>query len=122
MEELRMTGCHSRPRLSNGNPYSESLFRTTKYCPRWPSGLNDLDSCRIWANGFVKWYNNEHWHSQIKFVTPVQKHSSDDNLILESRMAVCKGAKARNPLGWSGKARDWAHVEAVHLNPEKAAE
>ena len=120
MEELGMTGSHSRPRVSNDNPYSESLFRTMKYCPRWPSeGFNDLDSCRIWVNGFVNWYNNEHCHSQIKFVTPVQRHSGDDKLILENRKAVYKEAKTKNPQRWSGKARNWAHIEAVQLNPEK---
>jgi len=76
---------------------------------------------RFWVNCFVNRYNNEHRHSQIKFVTPVQRHSGDEKLILESRKAVYKGAKAKNPLRWSGKARNWAHVEAVHLNPEKVA-
>ena len=105
----------SRPRVSNDNPCSESLFRTMKYCPRWPSeGVNDLNSCRIWANDFVNWYNNEHCHSQIKFVTPVQRHSGDDKLILESRKAVYKEAKTKNPLRWSVKARNWTHIEAVN--------
>lgn len=122
MEELGLTGSHSRPRVSNDNPYSESLFRTMKYCPRWPSeGFNDLDCCRIWVNDFVSWYNNEHCHSQIKFVTPAQRHSGDDKLILESRKAIYKDAKAKNPQRWSGNTRNWAHIEAVHLNPEKVA-
>lgn len=120
MEELGMTGSHSRPRVSNDNPYSEALFRTMKYCPRWPSeGFADLDCCRDWVNGFVSWYNNEHCHSQIKFVTPHQRHTGEDKLVLESRKSVYQKAKAKNSQRWSGNERDWTHIEAVQLNPEK---
>ena len=120
MEELGLTSSHSRPRVSNDNPYSESLFRTMKYCPRWPSeGFADLDCCRSWVNDFVSWYNNEHCHSQIKFVTPQQRHTGEDKLVLESRKAVYQSAKAKNPQRWSGKERDWSHIGAVQLNPEK---
>ena len=98
MEELGMTGSHSRPRVSNDNPYSEALFRTMKYCPRWPSeGFTDLYCCRGWVNEFVNWYNNEHCHSQIKFVTPQQRHTGEDKLVLESRKEVYQNAKAKNP-------------------------
>lgn len=120
MEELGMTGSHSRPRVSNDNPFSESLFRTMKYCPRWPSeGFADLVCTRNWVNEFVNMYNNDHCHSRIGFVTPAQRHSGEDKSILKSRVAVYQAAKGRNPTRWSGETRNWDHIPAVELNPEK---
>ena len=120
MEELGMTGSQSRPRVSNDNPYSESLFRTMKYCPRWPSeGFEDLGATRFWVNEFVALYNNEHCHSKIKFVTPAQRHSGEDKSILKSRVATYQAAKAKNPNRWCGQTRNWDHIEAVELNPQK---
>jgi putative transposase len=84
MYDLGVTSSRSRPRVSNDNPYSESLFRTVKYCPRWPSeGFKSLDNAREWVKGFVSWYNTEHRHSRIKFVTPNQRHERLDAAILE---------------------------------------
>ena len=85
MHDLGVISSGTRPRVSNDNPYSESLFRTVKYCPRWPSeGFNSLDGARKWVKGFVYWYNNEHRHSRIKFVTPNQRHQGLDIEILEN--------------------------------------
>ena len=70
-------------------------------------------------NGFVTWYNNEHRHSGIKFVTPAQRHQGEDRDILQKRDKLYALAKSRNPARWSGKTRDWAPVGAVTLNPEK---
>ena len=81
--DLGIIPSHSRPRVSNDNPYSESLFRTLKYCPRWPSeGFESLESARKWTERFVAWYNEEHRHSQIRFVTPAQRHRGEDITIL----------------------------------------
>ena len=81
MEELCITGSHSRPSVSNDNPYSESLFRTLKYSPQWPSqGFKDLQTIRDWVQRFAAWYNNEHCHSRIGFVTPEQRHRGDDKV------------------------------------------
>jgi putative transposase len=110
----------SRTRVSNHNRYSESLFRTMKYCPRWPSeGFEDLDAKRAWVTEFVALYNNEHYHSQIKFVTPAQRHNAEDKLILKNREATDQAAKAKNPNRWSGLTRNRYHIEAVELNPQK---
>jgi len=121
MEELCITGSHSRPRVSNDNPYSESLFRTMKYCPQWPSeGFKDLQAVRDWVNRFVSWYNNEHCHSRIGFVTPSQRHRGQDKDILHKRQVVYKQAKERNPHRWSGEIRKWEHVREVALNPDRS--
>jgi len=120
MEELCITGSHSRPSVSNDNPYSESLFRTMKYCPQWPSeGFVDLDTVRTWVNRFVDWYNDDHCHSRINFVTPSQRHRGDDKELLRKRKTIYEQAKARNPLRWSGEVRNWQHIKEVKLNPDK---
>jgi len=120
LADLGITPSHSRPRVSNDNAYSESLFRTLKYCPQWPSqGFASLDTARDWVRNFVNWYNNEHRHSRIKFVTPGQRHRGEDTAILEKRNNVYKSAKSKCPERWSGNTRDWNPVGSVTLNPEK---
>ena len=121
MEELNISGSHSRPRVSNDNPYSESLFRTMKYCPQWPSaGFNDLESVRGWVSTFVSWYNEEHCHSRIGFVTPSQRHQGVDKDILINRKKVYEHAKKKNPSRWSGETRNWKHITEVELNPDRS--
>jgi putative transposase len=67
---------YSRPRVSDDNAFAEALFRTTKYCPQFPArGFADLDAARQWAGCFVRWYNEEHRHSGIGYVTPAQRHA-----------------------------------------------
>jgi len=118
--ELGITPSHSRPRVSNDNAYSESLFRTLKYCPQWPSqGFATREIARDWVNNFVTWYNTEHRHSRIKFVTPSQRHRGEDRAILQKRDHIYELAKSRNPGRWSGNTRDWCPVGDVALNPEK---
>jgi putative transposase len=120
MEELGITGSYSRPRVSNDNPYSEALFRTMKYWPRWPSeGFKDLQTVRDWVRQFVAWYNDEHRHSRIGFVTPSQRHRGEDEDLLLKRTTVYEQARAKNPLRWSGKVRNWEHMKEVNLNPDR---
>jgi putative transposase len=110
----------SRPSVSNDNPYSESLFRTLKYRPEYPEDVfANLHGARTWVRWFVDWYNNEHLHSSIQFVTPAQRHAGHDTHILARREQVYRDAKARHPQRWSGNIRNWQPVGDVHLNPEK---
>lgn len=120
LEELGISASYSRPRVSNDNPFSESLFRTLKYCPAWPSrGFATLEDARAWVLTFVDWYNNRHCHSALKFVTPAQRHRGEDSRLLEQRHRVYEQAKARNPQRWSGATRDWSAAGPTALNPER---
>lgn len=119
LEQLGIEPTYSRPRVSNDNPYSESLFRTTKYRPDYPAkGFNDLEEARRWVLKFVRWYNEEHRHSAIKFVTPVQRHTGADIEILAARTTLYERAKVSKPERWSGEIRDWTRPSVVTLNPD----
>jgi putative transposase len=119
--DLGITPSRGRPRVSNDNPYSESLFRTLKYCPQWPNnGFETLQAARDWVAKFVAWYNTEHRHSRIRFVTPEQRHRGDDTAMLAARHAVYEAAKAKRPERWSGATRNWQPITSVMLNPDKS--
>lgn len=120
LRDLGVSSSHSRPRVSNDNAFIESLFRTLKYSPRWPSeGFESLEAARLWANKFMSWYNHEHKHSSLKFVTPAQRHRGEDIEILAKRHKVYQQAKAANPQRWSRDTRNWDHQPVMALNPEK---
>lgn len=122
MQMLGVVPSFSRPRVSDDNAYAEALFRTGKYCPLWPSRpFGSLEEARMWVERFVQWYNHEHRHSGIRYVTPAQRHRGEDIALLEKRKAVYAAARARHPLRWSGKTRNWQHEPLVWLNREKAA-
>lgn len=111
---------YSRPRVSDDNAYAESLFRTAKYRPEFHAkGFATLDEARTWAAGFVLWYNFDHRHSGIRYVSPAQRHAGEDQKILAARHALYLRAKEQNPARWSGNTRNWRHVGAVTLNPER---
>ena len=109
----------SRPSVSNDNPYSEALFKTLKYRPEYPSKpFEDLKAAEAWLMEFVNWYNHEHRHSGIRYVTPASRHCGADKLILEKRKEVYEEAQQRNPSRWaSGKTRTWEPIQEVALNP-----
>jgi putative transposase len=120
MYDLGITPSRGRPRVSNDNPYSESLFRTLKYCPQWPAkGFATLEAAQTWVCAFVRWYNHDHRHSRIRFVTPAQRHEGKDTAILARRHEVYEAAKALNPGRWSGRTRNWTPIGAVMLNPDR---
>ena len=121
LEELGITASLSRPRVSNDNPFSESLFKTLKYRPQWPKvGFSSLVAAREWVEKFVKWYNDEHKHSQLNFVSPGQRHALQDSVILAKRKEVLEAAKEKRPMRWSTEVRNCEAVGAVTLNPDKA--
>lgn len=120
LDELKITASHSRPRVSNDNAHVESLFRTLKYVPAWPEkGFSTLEEARAWVESFVSWYNEEHRHSGIRYVTPGQRHRGEDRALLLQRKSVYEAAKALNQHRWSGATRNWSWQDEVWLNPER---
>jgi len=120
MERLGVTASFSRPRVSNDNPFSEALFRTCKYTPGWPPrGFATIEEARIWVQSFAAWYNLEHRHSAIRFVTPDQRHRGEDRELLATRHHVYQLARAARPERWSGPTRNWQPIGSVWLNPER---
>lgn len=120
LEKLGVTSTFSRPRVSNDNPFSEAIFRTCKYVPNWPEGgFESLQAARNWVLAFVQWYNTEHQHSAIRFVTPDERHRGKDLEILNKRHALYQAAKNRFPQRWARKTRCWDPIREVWLNPEK---
>jgi len=118
LEKLEITKSYSRPRVSNDNAYSESLFRTLKYSKDFPfKGFKTIKDARSWIFDFVKFYNTNSRHSGVKFVTPYERHYGYDSEILEKRKNVYNKAKLRNPSRWSSNIRDWNRIETVSLNP-----
>ena len=113
----------SRPSVSNDNPFSEAAFRTVKYRPQYPKGsFASLEAARTWFEWFVNWYNTEHQHSGIRFVTPAERHCGADIEILKKRARVYAAAKARHPERWTGKTRNWSRIDEVRLNPNPVAQ
>ena len=120
LDRLGVIPSLSRPAVSDDNPYSESLFKTLKYRPSYPdSAFSGIDQAREWVRRFVQWYNTEHLHSAIRFVTPSSRHLGLDQAILVKRSAVYEQAKHKHPRRWSGPTRNWTPITEVFLNPKK---
>ncbi len=123
LQRIGVVPSFSRPSVSNDNPYSESLFKTLKYCPQYPEkGFESLEGAKAWMTKFVHWYNQIHLHSSIKFVTPYSRHYGQDAEVLQKRKIVYAAAKAKNPKRWSRQTRCWDQDNQVFLNPRKVKE
>lgn len=118
LQNLGVIPSFSRPSVSNDNPYSEALFKTIKYKASYPERFKSIDDAREWIGNFVEWYNNEHRHSKIKYVTPEQRHTGKDIEILKKREETYKNAMKRNPERWTGESRNWDRIKTVSLNPK----
>lgn len=122
LQNLGVATSFSRPSVSNDNPYSESMFRTLKYCPQYPH--KPFESTKLaleWVKKFVHWYNNIHQHSGINFVTPNARHNEEDHEILIKRKQIYEIARQKNPFRWSGKTRNWDRINEVLLNTKRTS-
>ncbi len=120
LKRLGIVESFSRPHVSDDNPYSESLFRTLKYRPTYPRGaFASIEAAREWVADFVAWYNTEHLHSAIGFVTPDDRHTGKDEAIFAKRERIYQTARKRNPERWAGDTRNWGNAKVVKLNPER---
>lgn len=123
LEELGVMPSFSRPRVSDDNPFPEALFRTMKYRPSYPGRpFATLDDARRWVAAFVSWYNDDHQHSGIRFVTPSERHDGRETAVLAHRHRVYLAARDRHPARWTRHTRDWTPIPTVRLNPEHGIE
>ena len=103
LEELGVRRSHSRPRVSNDNPFSESQFKTMKYHSTFPDGFGSLEDARAWCRAFFDWYNHVHYHSGIAYLRPSDLHAGRHNDILEARQATLNAAHAAHPQRFNRK-------------------
>ena len=123
LAELGISLSFSRPRVSNDNAYAESWFRTMKYHQSYPvRRFRDLLSVRAWVDGFVDWYNTEHRHSGIKYVTPNQRHHGEADAICSVRQQTYELARQQHPRRWARPPRDWSQPQIVRLNHPRPQE
>ena len=115
LEKLGVADSFSRPSVSNDNAYSESLFRTLKYRAGYPASFNSLEEAKEWVRRFVEWYNFEHRHSGIGYVTPMERHEGKDFKVLIKRNETYETAKLKHPERWSRHCRKWERKDVVYL-------
>ena len=117
LAELGIKRSFSRPRVSNDNAYAESWFRTMKYHQSYPlRRFRELLSVRAWVDGFVDWYNAEHRHSGINYVTPNQRHYGEAKAICKARQQTYEQARQQHPRRWASSPRDWSQPTIVRVN------
>ena len=97
MADLGVIKSHSRPHVSNDNPYSEAQFKTMKYRPTYPRRFGSFEEAMVFAQSFFKWYNSEHYHSGIAMVTPESLHYGRASKIIAVRAQVLSIAHAAHP-------------------------
>ena len=123
LNHLGIVASFSRPSVSDDNPFIESLFRTLKYRPAYPyRPFETVEQARAWVAEFVTWYNTEHRHSGIRFVTPNERHDGREDDVLAQRVRVYERARRKHPNRWSRGMRNWTPAPAVFLNPKRDQE
>ena len=121
--KLGITRSHNRPRVSNDNPYSESQFATAKQHPGFPGKFDGLISALAWGREFFPWYNEEHHHSGLAYLTPAQAHRGSFEEVLVLRQQALDDAYARNPERFvKGRPRMARPPQAVWINRPKCEE
>jgi len=103
-------------------PVTQFGWHSLKYRPGYPDQpFTSLAAAQSWVDDFVRWYNEDHQHSGIRFVTPAQRHDGHEHAILANRARVYAAARARKPNRWARTIRNWSPVAVVRLNPRPAA-
>ena len=121
MVDLGINKSHSRPHVSNDNPYSESQFKTLKYRPDFPGNFGSIQDARAFCSSFFDWYNNDHRHGGIALLTPAHVHYGKAMEVLQKRHQVLMGAKEAHPERFpNGNPRVKALPHMVWINPPPA--
>jgi putative transposase len=122
MADLGVTKTHSRPHVSNDNPYSEAQFKTLKYRPDYPERFGCQPDARRWAKEFFNWYNYEHHHAALGLLTPADVHYDRAQVVIQQRQQVLQVAYQKNPERFvKGLPKPPQLPEAVWINPPKLA-
>ncbi len=123
LSDLGVTKSHSRPHVSNDNPYSEAQFKTLKYCPQFPGRFGSIQDARAFCQQFFSWYNKEHRHSGIGLMTPEQVHYGLAQKIYDNRCQVLLHAYEKNPKRFKGTMpKPHALPKAAWINKPKTEE
>jgi putative transposase len=123
LADLGITKTHSRPHVSDDNPYSEAHFKTLKYQGDYPGSFGCLADARAWAKRFFDWYNTQHHHTGIGLLTPADVHLGRAAAVLQQRQQVLDRAFDKNPERFvKGPAKPAPLPKAVWINPPKAEE
>lgn len=123
MYALGIIPSRSRPRVSNDNPYAESLFKTLKYVPNYQSQrFVTLQEVWFWVRNFVEWYNNEHCHNGIHYVMLDERHADLDKEVLVARRVLDEQSREEHPERWSRNVRVWFYVDKEWLNLKQKKE
>lgn len=120
MADLGVAKSHSRPHVSNDNPYSEAQFKTLKYRPGYPDRFGNLADARTWSRRFFTWYNQQHHHTGLELLTPAAVHDGRAEIVLQQRQAVLQQAFQAHPERFvHGPPQLGKLPEAVWINPPK---
>ena len=130
LSDLRITKSHSRPHVSNDNPYSEANFKTLKYCPAFPGSFATLGEARQFCGIFFTHYNNEHRHSGIGLHTPASVHDGTARAIQARRQQVLDAAfaarpdrfRARRPVAPKLPGKAWINKPRTSIETKEATQ
>jgi putative transposase len=119
--DLDVARSHSRPHVSNDNPYSEAQFKTLKYCPAFPDRFDSVEHARAFCEEFFAYYNHEHYHSALGLNTPASVHFGEVLEIRARRATVLEAAYARNPERFSRPPEPPKLPTVAWINPPDQA-
>jgi putative transposase len=122
LENIGVLKTHNRPYTSNDNPFSESQFKTLKYCPQFPERFESIGHAEKFCREFFDWYNNEHYHSGILFLKPAIVHFRNADEILKNRHDILLQAYEKNPARFNKKIPVLKKLKPVYINPPKCTE
>jgi len=123
LQWLGIVPSFGRPHVSDDNPYSEALFRTLKHSPTYPKlPFVDAGGATRWVEQFVEWYNGEHRHSRIRYVTLHERHLGTEHAVFAARHLLYMRARDAAPQRWARNTRNWSPLGKVVLNPERKAD
>jgi putative transposase len=118
--DLGITRSHSRPSVSNDNPYSEAQFKTMKYGPTYPKRFASIEDAQAWVTTFIHWYNTEHCHSGLGLLPPTVVHSGQAGAVSAARQHILDAAYTDHPERFvRGRPVPPPVPDAVWINPPR---